>query len=440
VSETWHGIVHSVEASGIYLTIPRLLGREVLGPALTAVPNLAAGDRVVGAKIGDLQSDLIILARATGPDYATEAFVNAAGTADATPSTIMRRDATGSTVVEDIYLNSSATEPNRAVAKAELDAGLSTKAPVVHTHPWTDVTDKPATFTPSAHTHLWADLTDKPATFAPSAHTHDWTTGVTGKPSTFAPSAHTHPWTDVTGKPATFAPSAHRHPWSDLDNVPATFAPMAHVHPSTDISDSTSIGRGLLIAQTAATARTVIGAMDAARTFTKADVGLGSVDNTADVDKPISALTQAALNLKSDTGHTHAIADVTGLQTALDDAGAGAWVTLTMSGAWVAYTGGGNYYQGLRARRNGNNVQIQGMVKNGAIGVIASLPLELTPLYTSLQTVVAGNATSTRTVAYLVISGKGGPNGTVPGGITYDSGISAPTFVDINLELPLTDG
>ena len=52
--------------------------------------------------------------------------------------------------------------------------------------------------------------------------------------------------------------------------------------------------------------------------LTKASVGLGNVDNTADVDKPISTAVQTALNGKSNTGHTHIIADVTGLQTALD--------------------------------------------------------------------------------------------------------------------------
>lgn len=35
-------------------------------------------------------------------------------------------------------------------------------------------------------------------------------------------------------------------------------------------------------------------------TVTKADVGLGNVDNTSDVDKPISTAQQEALNLKAD--------------------------------------------------------------------------------------------------------------------------------------------
>lgn len=50
----------------------------------------------------------------------------------------------------------------------------------------------------------------------------------------------------------------------------------------------------------------------------KADVGLGSVDNTSDIAKPISTATQTALDAKAASAHTHAVADTTGLQTALD--------------------------------------------------------------------------------------------------------------------------
>ena len=39
---------------------------------------------------------------------------------------------------------------------------------------------------------------------------------------------------------------------------------------------------------------------------TKAQIGLGNVDNTSDLNKPISTATQTALNGKAATGHTHA--------------------------------------------------------------------------------------------------------------------------------------
>lgn len=51
---------------------------------------------------------------------------------------------------------------------------------------------------------------------------------------------------------------------------------------------------------------------------TKGQIGLGNVDNTSDVNKPVSTAQQAALDGKANTVHTHVVADVTGLQAALD--------------------------------------------------------------------------------------------------------------------------
>jgi hypothetical protein len=48
-----------------------------------------------------------------------------------------------------------------------------------------------------------------------------------------------------------------------------------------------------------------IGNVSNPHTVTKAQVGLGSADDTSDLDKPISTATQAALDGKSDSGHTH---------------------------------------------------------------------------------------------------------------------------------------
>lgn len=44
--------------------------------------------------------------------------------------------------------------------------------------------------------------------------------------------------------------------------------------------------------------------------YTKAQVGLGNVDNTSDASKPISTATQSALDGKSALGHTHATTDL----------------------------------------------------------------------------------------------------------------------------------
>lgn len=52
--------------------------------------------------------------------------------------------------------------------------------------------------------------------------------------------------------------------------------------------------------------------------LTKSSVGLSNVDNTSDINKPVSTATQTALNNKANTSHTHTISDTTGLQAALD--------------------------------------------------------------------------------------------------------------------------
>lgn len=53
------------------------------------------------------------------------------------------------------------------------------------------------------------------------------------------------------------------------------------------------------------------------QTLNKSAVGLGNVDNTSDANKPVSTATQTALDGKANTSHTHAISDVTNLQTNL---------------------------------------------------------------------------------------------------------------------------
>ena len=49
------------------------------------------------------------------------------------------------------------------------------------------------------------------------------------------------------------------------------------------------------------------------QTLDKSAVGLSNVDNTSDLAKPVSTLTQDALNQKSNLGHTHSTTDITNL-------------------------------------------------------------------------------------------------------------------------------
>jgi hypothetical protein len=87
-----------------------------------------------------------------------------------------------------------------------------------------------------------------------------------------------------------------------INNASVTLAKMANLATGTVIGRTTA-GTGVPEALTFAQVKTALG-------LVKADVGLGSVDNTSDADKPVSAAQQAALDGKSNVGHSHA--DATG--------------------------------------------------------------------------------------------------------------------------------
>ena len=107
-------------------------------------------------------------------------------------------------------------------------------------------------------------------------------------------------------------------------------AALSHTHTATQISDSTGTGRAVLLAADAAAARTAIGAGTSSLalgttnttakagdyTPTKADVGLGNVDNTSDANKPVSTVMQAALDTKQAAGsyasatHSHTASQI----------------------------------------------------------------------------------------------------------------------------------
>ena len=101
---------------------------------------------------------------------------------------------------------------------------------------------------------------------------------------------------------------------------------------SANITDATATGRNVLTSTDATAARSAIGAgtsnlaigataSTAAagnHTHTKADIGLGNVDNTADTAKPVSTATQTALNAKANTSSLSTVA-TTGSYTDLSN-------------------------------------------------------------------------------------------------------------------------
>lgn len=206
----------------------------------------------------------------------------------------------------------------------------STFPPSAHTHPWSDLSSFVGSSLAQLATRNYSDLQGIPATFAPSAHVHaagDITSGtfadariaasnvtqhqaalaiawgqLTGVPSTFTPAAHTHPWSDIDDFTGSDLADLETRDYSDLQNIPATFAPAAHTHPLADLTGFGADG-GYIRSNGAAWVRVaglawadVSGApafaldadLDAhvadtanPHAVTKAQVGLGNVENTA---------------------------------------------------------------------------------------------------------------------------------------------------------------
>ena len=127
--------------------------------------------------------------------------------------------------------------------------------------------------------------------------------------------------------------------------------------------------------------------------------------------------------------HTHPASDITGLADAVAP---GPWVQLTLLGDWVAYTGGGGYFPGVRARLVAGGVQIQGMVRSGAAGSsIAQLPADMQPAYAQMFT-VALNQNELGTCSVSPASDMGGQYG-----VRYNYGKATPGYCAISATIPL---
>ena len=83
---------------------------------------------------------------------------------------------------------------------------------------WSEILEKPLTFTPSAHTHDWSDIRNAPTVFPPATHTHTWSQ-IAEKPFLFSGN-----YNDLDNIPVTFAPSAHTHQWREITNKPNFFS------------------------------------------------------------------------------------------------------------------------------------------------------------------------------------------------------------------------
>jgi hypothetical protein len=118
--------------------------------------------------------------------------------------------------------------------RSEVTSGLSGKANASHTHPSTQISD--AT---TVGRNVLTAANAAAARTAIGAGTSDLVIGTTAG----------------TAKAGNWVPA-----WSDVTGKPSTFTPASHTHPASEISDSTTVGRAVLTAASAAAARSAIGA------------------------------------------------------------------------------------------------------------------------------------------------------------------------------------
>lgn len=95
-------------------------------------------------------------------------------------------------------------------------------------------------------------------------------------------------------------------------------APAGHTHADLTSAIATK-------ADAAAVTTALAGKSDTSHTHTKANVGLGNVDNTSDVNKPVSTATQTALDAKAALTHSHALADLPAGTTITVQKSGGTW-------------------------------------------------------------------------------------------------------------------
>ena len=121
---------------------------------------------------------------------------------------------------------------------------------------------------------------------------------------------------------------------------------------------------------------------------TKAQVGLGNVDNTSDANKPVSTAMQTALNLKANKTQEE-------------------WIAPTLLNSWVDHSPGvystiGYYKDALGI------VHLKGVVKNGTSNIIFELPLGYRPsrfLFFETGTTIANGQNATAAL-YIAENGE----------------------------------
>ena len=196
---------------------------------------------------------------------------------------------------------------------------------------------------------------------------------------------------EITSFLAGKANTVHTHVIADTTGLQDALDDKSDVGHGHIIADVTGLQTALNSKEATITATTSADYYRGDKTFAtlnKAAVGLTNVDNTSDANKPVSTATQTALNGKTDTGHAHTIANVTGLQGALDAKEA----TITTGTT-------GQYYRGDKTFQTLNKT---------AVG-LGSVPDVDTTNATNISSGTLGNARLSANIAQL-------------GGLTFTEG------------------
>ena len=157
--------------------------------------------------------------------------------------------------------------------------------------PWSGVTGKPSTFTPSSHGHAISDITNLQST-------------LDGK----AASSHSHAIANVTGLQSALdgkAASSHSHTVANITNFPSTMKNPTSI--VIKLNGGTSEGTSQF---------TYDGSTAKSINITPSGIGAAAASHSHSIAN-VTGL-QDALDGKAASSHSHAIANVTGLQSALD--------------------------------------------------------------------------------------------------------------------------
>jgi hypothetical protein len=152
-----------------------------------------------------------------------------------------------------------------------------------------------------------------------------------------------------------------------------------------------------------------VGAAPVSHTHTPGQVGLGNVNNTSDVNKPVSTAAQTALNGKAATVHSHTVSDISGiLGTAKGGVGSGTGLfqdvafTDVATGEWspridgrqgtpVYWQGNGTYFRiGDICHISGTVVVSSSSGSGTSVVTIRDLPFPIAKSHESVKVFMQG--------------------------------------------------